>query len=144
MELLLKRNVFTDKSTVGDLYVDGVHFCYTLEDKDRGLTQTTPLDILNQKKVFGTTAIPTGTYNVVTTMSEHFGRVLPLVENVPGYAGVRIHKGNTDANTEGCVLVGKSKGVNVISESADAFNALFPKIQEALNKGEKVTLTITK
>jgi GH24 family phage-related lysozyme (muramidase) len=129
MNINLTRKEYTSKSTIGELYVDGKFECYTLEDRIRAL------------KVPGTTAIPSGHYEVVVTWSNRFKRPLPLLMNVPNYEGVRIHTGNTDENTEGCLLVGKTKRRDFVAESRAAFNDLFPKIQGALQR-EKVFIDI--
>lgn len=122
------RKWFTDKSTIGELFVDDKFLCYTLEDKDRGLKQTDSLMWIKAKKIFGVTAIPYGTYEVGFTMSKRFERVLPEIYNVPGWEGVRIHSGNTDADTLGCILLGKSKGYDTIFESKSALSEFFLKV----------------
>jgi hypothetical protein len=119
---------------IGTLTVDGVAECFTLEDVVRPA---------GAPKVYGETAIPDGVFSVVVTKSQRFGRDLPLVENVPGFEGIRIHPGNDAGDTDGCILVGRTKGVDFVGESRAAFNALFAKIQTALAAGEKITLEIT-
>lgn len=95
-----------------------------------------------QWKVPGKTAIPYGTYNVVITWSNRFGRLLPLLENVPGYTGVRIHAGNTSADTEGCLLPGRVRHAKGVGQSRPACDQLLPKIDRALKAGAKVTIEI--
>ena len=129
MEMLVTRQTFTDESTIGELTIDGVHQCFTLEDKVRPV------------KIFGQTAIPAGRYEVVVNESAHFHKLLPELVNVPDFEGVRIHSGNKPADTEGCILVGRTKGTNVINDSHTAFDALFPKIQAAVAR-EKVFIEI--
>src|SRR5262249_34327331 len=97
MLLTLKRSVFTDKSTTGDLAVDGQFEAFTLED------------VARQKKIKHETCIPAGRYNVIINHSQRFNRDLPLLENVPNFDGIRIHPGNSDKDTSGCVLVGQTK-----------------------------------
>ena len=93
-------------------------------------------------KVPGKTAIPEGTYNVDITFSERFQRNMPLVENVPGYAGIRIHPGNYPVDTEGCLLPGTTHdSADFVGNSRIAFEALYPKLQAALKVGA-ITLTI--
>lgn len=133
MKLTLNRVQFDAACTIGQLLVDGAPQCYTLEDIVRAP---------GAPKVFGQTAIPAGTYGVIVTFSPHFQRDLPLLVNVPGFEGVRIHPGNTAADTEGCILVGMGKGSNTILQSLIAFNALFPKIQQALARGELVSIEV--
>lgn len=132
MKLTLVRTDYTPNSTVGELLVNDEFFCYVLEDMVRqpGV------------KVWGKTAIPSGAYQVVVTYSPKFKRLLPLLLNVPNYEGIRIHKGNDANDTEGCVLVGRTKGDNWVGESAKAFDALLPLIQEALAAKEVVTITV--
>lgn len=133
MKLTLHRLVHTADSTIGQLAVDGTAMCWTLEDMVR--PAGTP-------KVFGQTAIPAGLYQVVITHSPHFGRDLPLLVNVPGFEGVRIHPGNVAADTEGCILVGMDKLADSIGHSRVAFDALFPKLQAAINAGEGVVIEV--
>ncbi|MSW60276.1 MAG: hypothetical protein F2827_06340 [Actinobacteria bacterium] len=122
MELLLKRTWLTEKSTISELFVDGVRECFVLEDRYRPPPET---------KVYGQTAIPNGRYEVAITQSPRFKRLLPLLLDVPGYEGVRIHPGNTAADTEGCLLPGCRRGVDQVFESRVAFDALFAKLSAA-------------
>ena len=132
MKLELKRKWETSESTIGELYIDGKFFCYTLEDvvRDPGI------------KVPGETAIPADTYEVIIDKSKRFGRLMPHILNVPMFDGIRIHSGNKAEDTEGCVLVGTQKSTDWISGSRDAFNMFFPQLQSALREG-KVYITIT-
>lgn len=98
MNLLLLRNVFTDKSTIGDLLINGNFFCYTLEDVVR----------LPNQKIYGKTAISTGKYEVVLSMSNRFKKLLPELLNVPNFTGIRMHGGNTSEDTEGCIVLAKT------------------------------------
>lgn len=132
MKLRLVRQHHFQKSTIGSLFVDDKFHCNTLEDVVR------PVKIDNE------TAIPAGTYEVVVNFSDRFKRPMPLLLGVPNYKGVRIHTGNTDANTEGCILVGTwdGKQENWISKSAIAFGTLFPLLEKACRVG-KVMIEIT-
>lgn len=141
MELLVKRIAKKDKYTIGKLYVDGKYFCDTLEDKDRGLTSDMTEAQIKAKKVYGETAIPTGKYQVIVSYSANFKQNMPLLLNVKGYAGIRIHSGNTAADTYGCLLVGKNTVVGKVLNSRDTYRKLFPIIREACKK-EKVYITI--
>lgn len=96
-ELLLVRTTFTKKSTMGELSLRGRHLFYTLEDVER------------EKKIDKETAIPAGTYEIRLTKSPTFGEVLPELLNVPNFTNIRIHWGNNDKNTEGCILIGSKK-----------------------------------
>jgi hypothetical protein len=100
MYLQLIRESFTSKSTEGKIFINGEFVCYTLEDKDRFLEEG-----INEK-VYGETAIPRGTYEVVLSKSNRFKKILPEILEVPGYTGIRIHSGNKPEDSEGCILVG--------------------------------------
>jgi len=129
MELQVKRTDFTDNSTIGELSVNGQFECYTLEDMVRPV------------KIAGKTAIPAGRYEVIIDLSQRFGRLLPLLLKVPDFEGVRIHPGNTAANTEGCILVGEEKSQDLVGQSRAAFDRLFSKLSAAAEK-EKIYLEI--
>jgi len=144
MEIVLKRETFTDKSTIGILSIDGVFECFVLEDKDRGLDSKMTLTQINKIKVYGETAIPYGKYEVVVTMSNRFGKELPLLLDTPGYSGIRIHVGNKKEDTHGCLLPGTAKGIDTVIQSTIAFNKLFDKIKTAKKAGQKISITITK
>lgn len=143
MEIKLIRNSFTHKSTIGDLFVNGKFECNTLEDVDRGLIQTDPIQDIARKKVHGQTAIPYGRYEVIINFSNRFKVPMPLLVDVPNYAGVRIHSGNTSEHTEGCLLVGKKENADFISHSKDAYKILFDKLR-AVSETEKIFIEITK
>lgn len=128
MEILLKRVARKTEYTIGKLYIDGVYQCDVLEDTDRGLTKDMPLDELKKKKVYGKTAIPTGKYQVAWTYSNKFKKALPLIMNVPGYEGIRIHSGNVPADTYGCLLLGENKIVGKVINSIKTCNIVLPKI----------------
>lgn len=130
MQLMLVRQPSDAACTLGRMYVNGAFECYTLEDVVR------PVKIKNE------TAIPAGLYFVEVTMSAHFGKLLPLLKNVPNYEGVRIHSGNTAADTEGCILVGDGESKDAITQSRVAFGHLFEKIQKAIADGEQVTILV--
>lgn len=131
MILQLKRKIFTDDSTIGELSIDGVFICYTLEDKVR------------DKKIQNVTAIPYGKYEVIINFSNRFQQYMPLLLNVPNYAGIRIHSGNKSTDTEGCILVGSSKSLNFIGNSRVTFKSLFGRLKLAAKK-EKIFINIIK
>ena len=126
MKLTLVRNVITEKSAKGVLYIDGDFICYTLEDPPR------------DEKIPGITGIPEGEYPVVLNWSPRFKKILPLVLNVKGFSGVRIHSGNKPEDTEGCILVGDSWTNDYLFNSRKAFNALMTKLKTA----DEITLEI--
>lgn len=141
MEILLKRIAKKDTYTIGKFYIDGVYQCDTLEDKDRGLSKDMPLEDIKKNKVYGKTAIPVGKYQVVWTYSNKFKKSLPLLLNVPGFEGIRIHSGNTDADTYGCPLLGENKVVGKVINSRAVCERVLPKIKAACDK-EKVYITV--
>ncbi len=132
MKLTLQRSPSSEACTLGTLDVDGQQQFYTCEDVVREM----PNLPVREWKVPGETAIPAGTYQVIVNRSERFGRDMPLLLNVPGFAGVRIHSGNTAADTEGCILVGERLGNDAVVESRKAFGELFTLIEAALDAGE--------
>lgn len=106
MDVVLHRKWLKDGYVVGRLYIDGVFFCNSLEDTDRGLQQFQSVSEILAAKIAGATAIPAGDYKVTRTYSPRFKRLVPQVMNVKGFSGVRIHAGNSSADTEGCILLG--------------------------------------
>jgi hypothetical protein len=120
MNLTLRRKWLSAASTVGELSIDGVFECFVLEDRYRPAPEA---------KVKGATCIPLGRYEVRITPSPKFKRDLPLLLEVPGFEGVRIHPGNTAADTEGCLLPGRVRHGEAVQESRLAFDALFEKLQ---------------
>jgi hypothetical protein len=109
MEILVKRLYKTSAYTIGKMYIDGQYLCDTVEDCDRGLKQSMTSQQIAVKKVYGKTAIPAGRYKVTLTFSNKFKRVLPLVNDVIGFLGIRIHAGNTADDSLGCIIVGENK-----------------------------------
>ena len=148
MEILVKRIAKKSKYTIGKMYIDGQYICDTLEDADRGLNQNMSLEEIKNKKVYGETAVPTGTYKVdMNTVSPKFksrtwakpyGDKLPRLVLVPGYDGVLIHPGNKAEDTLGCILVGENKAVGQVLNS----QVTFKKIMSILTKGTNITITI--
>jgi len=135
MKLLLQRETFSPDSTIGRLYVNSVMECFTLEDTDRKLEE-------GGEKVAGSTCIPRGTYRVILDYSNRFKRVLPRLLDVPNYVGVRIHPGNTSADTEGCILPGTGTAPDRVYNSRAAFEKLFQKMEQADEAGEEITIEI--
>jgi len=147
MKLYLERTDFTDKSTIGSLYREILNpdkstsmefICYILEDKCR---QEFGQPFTKEMKVYGETAIPYGTYEVIINYSPAFKKDLPLLLNVPFYEGVRAHTGNHSGNSSGCLICGTSKSKDWVSDSKTAFNKLFSLLKETL-KTEKVYIEI--
>ena len=130
MRIVVKRTFKGKDYTIGKLYINGDYFCDTLEDVVR-----------DGEKVYGKTAIPEGTYTIVLTMSNRFKKILPLLLQVPKFEGVRIHSGNTAADTEGCILVGKNKEKGKVLESRAVFAQLMKRLESVENK-ENITIEI--
>ena len=153
MNLKLDRRWKKSTYSVGILYVDGVRFCETLEDRDRGLFQGDTLAQIKSLKVYGETAIPIGKYTVamdvlspkysaVKWYSDLCGGKMPRLLDVPGFEGILIHPGNTALDSYGCILVGRNTKVGQVTESKATFKKLYKKMKTAHDKGEKITLTI--
>lgn len=130
MRLTLKRIANKKTYCIGKLYINGKYFCDTLEDVDRGLDSTMTEEDIKKIKVKGETAIPTGIYKIILNYSPKFKKVMPLITNVKGYSGVRIHTGNSAKDTEGCLLVGKNTVVGRLTESRKMYDALFKRLQQ--------------
>ena len=110
MNLLLQRTVLVDGFTPGELKIDGEHFGWTLEDTVREeMAADGSYYWRRRMKLAGQTAIPSGRYEVVLSHSARFGRLLPLLLNVPDFDAIRMHGGNTAADTEGCILNGRDR-----------------------------------
>lgn len=122
MKIVVQRQRSTPTATFGDLSIDGAFECHTLERPE--------------------VQIPSGTYSVEITFSPRFQRLLPLLDSVPGRTDIRIHAGNWPRDTEGCILVGQTLGVDMILSSLLALNPLVEKIQAALNAGQPVQLSV--
>jgi len=94
-------------------------------------------------KVYGVTAIPSGTYDVEITYSPKYKREMPLLKDVKGFTGIRIHSGNRAEDSEGCILVGQTKSEDFIGQSRLAYKALFKKLQAAKEAGKAINITIS-
>ena len=146
MEIVITRRWKGENSTLSTIKVDGMVHQFCLEDTDRGLTSDMPLERIKEVKVYGKTAIPKGRYQVVITHSTRFKRLLPVLVNVPGFGGIRIHPGNRHNNTEGCLLPGKAYGQEdgdyIVIQSRIASDSLQNLIAAAIKRGEKVFIEI--
>lgn len=134
MKLKLIRKYCNETYTIGKLYIDGVYYCNTLEDTVRDLTK--------ENKVYAQTAIPSGVYKVVVTMSNKFKRLLPLLLNVPYFEGIRIHRGNTANDSAGCILLGENKVKGKVINSTKYEIDLTNKLLSAQNNKEEITIEI--
>ena len=152
MKLLLKRIAKQKTYTIGKLYVDSVYECDTIEDADRGLSNDMSIEEIKKKKVYGQTAIPTGTYeinmNIVSpkfkdrSWAKPYNGKLPRLMNVHGYEGVLIHVGNKPEDTLGCLLVGQNKIKGQVVNSTATFHELMGKLTDAHERGEKISIRI--
>lgn len=132
MELTLDRDDATVDRTIGVLRLHGTFSAFTLEPP---LAALAPLE--------DHPAIPAGRYRVDITPSVRFRRMLPLICNVPGRSGIRVHAGNVAGDSTGCVLVGLTRAHDSVQSSMLALAALQPQIAGALARHEDVWLTIT-
>lgn len=153
MKLKVERRWPKATYTIGRLYVDGLYYFNTLEDRDRGLKQTDHPDYIKARKVAGETAIPKGTYTVTMNVtSPKYAGVswywnlcrgkMPRLQNVPGFDGILIHPGNDALDTRGCILVGKNTKVGKLTDSKSCFQQLYKLMKAAADKGEEITIEI--
>lgn len=142
MKILVKRIAKRPTYTIGKMYLDGKYFCDTLEDTDRNISQSTPLDTIKKVKLPNNTAIPTGTYKVIVNVSPKFKRLLPRLLNIPGFDGVLIHRGNTDKDTSGCILIGENKVVGKVINSTGYETKLVSILNKAQDNKENITIEI--
>ena len=127
MTVELQRESVTDAGTIGRLAIDGVFQCYTLEPG--GDEQAHP-------------AIPAGAYGVIITPSLRFKRLLPLIVGVRGRTGIRVHPGNDDDDTEGCLLLGEHRIGALLLGSRAACEAFQHAIAMPLASGEPVAISV--
>ena len=129
MNIIVQRKTEINNTVLGELSIDGKFFCYTLEDKIRDV------------KIKHETAIPAGTYKVLLTLSQRFKTILPILLNVPGFEGIRIHSGNTIASSSGCVIVGSAIKGETLLHSKTTLQQLLLKMKTAIKK-EPITIEI--
>ena len=142
MRLKLKRVALNETYTIGKLYINDEYFCDVLEDKVRDFNKDGDLLDKGEAKVYGKTAIPYGTYTIELTYSNRFKKILPLIENVPGFSGIRIHPGNTSEDTEGCLLVGFNTQKGMVTKSIDTFKKLMIRLVDAEEMKETILIII--
>lgn len=123
--------------TPGKLYADGLYFGFTCEDEDRELEK-----VGIERKEYGRTAIPRGTFPVEVSFSHRFAKLLPAVLDVPGFSGIRIHGGNSAADSLGCILLGKVRTATGIAQCADSVQRLIALITACEDRNEQVWLEI--
>lgn len=150
MELTLKRTARRQSYTIGRLTADGAYLCDTLEDADRGLTQDMDPDRIARLKVKGTTAIPAGRYRLTLDVvsprfkgrswARPYGGRVPRLLGVPGFEGVLIHPGNTPADTDGCLLVGRNTAVGRVTESVATYHKVMALLEA--RRDEDIWMTV--
>lgn len=140
MELKLLRNEFPTY-TKGKLFIDDIFFCETLEDVNRDKNRNGKFD-LGEKKVYGETCIPYGTYKVILSYSPKFKRILPEVLDVQDFTGIRIHRGNKIEDTLGCILCGEKVINGVLKNSTPYEKKLVLTLTNAIQRGDTISLTI--
>lgn len=155
MKLLLKRTFNNGRYTIGHLYADGEYVCDTIEDVDRDLTDSMTYDQIKAKKVYSKTAIPRGTYDVAMNIiswkfaNKQYYKVyckgrMPRLRNVKGFEGILIHRGTTEKDSAGCIIVGYNKVKGQVVNSTQAFEKLYRMMDNAYQNGENITITIEK
>ena len=153
MKLRLERRWPKATYTIGVLFIDGIRYCETLEDADRGLKWTDPLSFIQSRKVAGETAIPKGKYTITMNVTSpkyagvawywNFCRgKMPRLLHVPGFDGILIHPGSDALSTRGCVLVGKNTKVGKLTDSKACFQQIYRLMKAASDKGEEITIEI--
>ena len=153
MKIKVERRWPKPTYTIGRLYVDGIYYFNTLEDKDRGLKQTDSLDYIKARKVAGETAVPKGTYGVAMNVTSPKYAAVPWYWNfcqgkmprllaVPGFDGILIHPGTDALSTRGCILVGLNKKVGKLTDSKACFQQLYRLMKAAADRGEEISIEI--
>lgn len=142
MILTLRRFASMIDWTLSAFYIDGQFQCFGLEDEHR------------DQKVPGETRIPAGRYEIKlqtvgvlhNKYSARFAGVhvgMLALQNVPGFAGVMIHVGNTDDDTEGCILLGDvAMASGALGDSVAGYRKAYAKISDKLRRGEKVFIDV--
>ena len=142
MEIKLIRKYYQAKYTIGRLYVNNRFFSDCLEPPSLHLTERSALGTILIAKYKGYRAIPTGRYRILITRSRRFGRWLPLLLNVKGFEGIRIHAGNKPEDTRGCILLGFNRRKGYVLDSTRCVLTLVKMLTEAIAKGEKVFVEV--
>ena len=143
MELLLKRVYTSSDYTIGRLYYKGQKLCDTLEPPSVGLKkESTAFQVMRAKKRFGVISIPPGIYQLLITKSPKFKQWLPLLMDVPGFSGIRIHPGNFPTDTQGCILPGWNVEKGQVLGSKDATKKIIDIMTKLKAGGKSVMLRI--
>ena len=142
LHLTLFRKWKNTEYTIGQLFAGGRLICNTVEDSDRGLNMYMKEAEIKRIKIQNETAIPVGTYKLAVSVSTKFKRKLIEVLNVPGYSGIRFHKGNTAKDSAGCIIPGENKVKGGVINSTHYEELLTSMVESALNNKEETYLTI--
>ena len=142
MQFKLHRRYLGPEYTIGSLFINGEYLCDTIEDKVRDLNKDGDLDDPGEEKVYAETAIPYGTYAMDLTMSPKFQRLLPLVQDVPHFTGIRIHRGNTAKDSAGCIIPGENKDIGRVVNSTKYELMIIERMLDAIRYGEQVLIKI--
>lgn len=153
MKIKVERRWPKATYVIGVLFIDGIRYCETLEDADRGLKQTDSEEYIKARKVAGETAIPKGKYTITmnVTSPKYAGVAwywnlcrgkMPRLLHVPGFDGILIHPGSDALSTRGCVLVGKNTKVGKLTDSKVTFQQIYKLMKAASDKGEEITIEI--
>lgn len=154
MKLKLIRSYLGPKYTIGHLYINGTYFCDVIEDQDRGLNSTMSREEIAKKKVKHETAIPYGRYTItMKVVSPKYstkdkykftGGRMPRLLSVPGFDGILIHPGTTQADSSGCLIVGLNKQVGKVIDSFVTFQKLWNLFEQANKRNELISIEIVK
>lgn len=155
MKVLVKRIFSNNRYTIAHVYVDGTYVCDSIEDTDRGWHNGMSDAWIRNNKVYAKSAIPIGTYNLtLNVVSPKFvqkayykkfcGGRLPRILNVPGFDGILMHRGATERDSAGCIILGYNKIKGQVVNSQEAFEKLYKILEEANKKKEKITIEITR
>ena len=149
MDIKIYRRSTVKTRTPGDLYVNGAYFCHTVEDvvreRDADADGDIDADDVKQFKVYGETAIPAGRYPFVLDLSPKYGPNTMTIKDVPGFTGIRVHSGNTELDTDGCLILGDeftSDYTIAPGTSRPAVERLRIAVMSAVVRGEHAWITI--
>lgn len=156
MKIVLDRKYKKENYTIGRITIDGEYICNSLEDKDYGFDEDTPVETIKKTKAAHpkAVAIPAGEYEVSVEYYRNFSVThpwynttsckgkIPCLLDVPGYSGILIHCGSNAGHTSGCILVGYNTIKGGLTDSKKAFVKVCDKIMEAAKRGEKVYISI--
>ena len=149
MTITVKRTYNCKTYCISHIYINDKYICDAIEDVDRMLDNSMPLSEIQSKKVYAKTAIPTGTYlltlNVISPKfskkpyyKNFCGGKLPRVLNVKGFDGILWHRGTSEKDSDGCLILGYNEVKGQVINSQQAFEKLYKILDEANKKGEKL------